>query len=110
MDAGVETAADEVANGVVDRDFKTDRGIFREERLDQRRQPPRCGRSRNRQAKCADRLVAKQVDAFQRVIDAHDDRLDLAEQPLAGFRQGHAPKEALAQAPKGRAAKQPVQH
>ena len=90
LDAGVEATGDEVLNGVVDDDLEADRRIFRHEGLQQRRQPPRRRRSRDHEPQRADRLVAEQVDALQRIVDALDDRLDLGKQPFAGLGEGHA--------------------
>jgi len=60
LDAGVEPAREEVAVSVIDDDIDADGGIFCEEGLQQRRKPPR-----------ADRLVAEQIDALERMIEAH---------------------------------------
>jgi hypothetical protein len=48
--AGIESAADNVAVRVIDRHFKANGGVFRQKRLDQRREHSRGGWPRDCQA------------------------------------------------------------
>jgi hypothetical protein len=90
-------AGDQIVDGVVDDDLEPDRRIFRHEGLQQRRQPPRGRWPRHQEAQRADRIVAEQIDALERVIDALDDRLDLGKQPFAGLGERHAAGGAVEQ-------------